>query len=729
MRWMTAAGLLACALGLPRAASAADASLTMQTVRRVPFRAGNASALDVVAPVLHGIPVRRASRTVPVDGAGTWLRAPSAPTLAAPQVEPDEAAVAAEALPELVAEALGADAPTAFESAPTLVYVAVLGRPVLAWEVQLPLTLRPTPSRRTLWMSAMTGRLLDEVEQVRSAQARVFLENPSTTPEPTEVTLPRIESVPPGGVLESETIAAFNCVAEPPKTVPDWVDEGDCYPVHSAMADADGNFFPRVPDVIIEGDNVQADDAYAELSMFFHGARFLDVLADKGVPQFQCEQATMLANVRALTPTDDLDFEPVNNAFYTNQCDPERGVAMLFGQGSDVDFAYDGDVVYHELGHGVVAMLTPEGLNGRKLREDGSLVDAGGMNEAIADYMAYMMTDDPRVGEYVGRFWTATSRTEIRTGENTKTCPDDTIGQVHNDGEPFAAALWSVRARVGPSVDTLVLRALPRMPSDASLEEGAAALLVTAAELVDEGTWDDDDVTLLERALSTRGLLDCPRVITDQDEVEDGRTMHLRRRNATLQPFLPGPMQLRYVVPPGTERLEVQFGLRGVDDEGNTAAVLVKRADAMIRFSYDLIALDDPGDATGETGRIREVTLVEGDWDLELEPVEQPGGGYVAVVPNMREGEVVHIAMGGLSTADMVATGVSMVPVGADENEAEAETETDGDAPGDGDSEAVFASETSAGGCGCQGGAGSAILGPWLLLPMLRRRRRRATGG
>ncbi len=699
--------------------------MTMQTVRRVPFRAGNATAMDLVVPRLRGIPVRRASRMVPVDAGGAWLRAPSTPTLAPPQVDPADATVSAEALPGFVADALALDAPPRFESAPTLVYIVILGQPVLAWEVQLPLTLTPIPSRRTLWMSAMTGRLLDEVEQVRSAQARVFLENPSTTPEPVVVTLPRLGEVAPGAVLESETVAAFNCASEPPETVPEWVDEGDCYPVHSASADADGNFFVSLPEVIVEDDNVQADDDYAELSMFFHGGRFLDVLAEKGVPQFQCEQATMLANVRALTPTDDFDFEPVNNAFYTNQCDPEKGVAMLFGQGSDVDFAYDGDVVYHELGHGVVAMLTPEGLNGRKLREDGSLVDAGGMNEAIADYMAYMMTDDPRVAEYVGRFWTSTTRKQIRTGENTKRCPDDTIGQVHNDGEPFAAALWSVRSRVGESVDTLVLRALPLMPSDASLEEGADALLTIASELVAESTWTADDVALLERALATRGLIDCPRVITDRAEVEDGRTMHLRRRNATLQPFLPGPMQLRYVVPPGTERLEVQFGLRGVDDEGNTAAVLVKRDDSMIRFSYDLIALDDPGDATGETGRIREVTLVQGDWDLELEPVEVPGGGYVVVIPSVREGEVLHVAMGGLSTADMVATGVAVVPVGAEE--ADVETDSDDQEDGSGDGDVVFAEQTTAGGCGCQGGAGSAILAPWLLLPMLRRRRRRTS--
>ena len=706
----------------PEAAAEAD---RLEVVREVELRAADAQRLQFVAPRVRGIPVRGATRAVPITAAGSWLVAPRLPSMAPPQVDPSEAAVGAEELPTLVAAAMDRPSPVAFESAPTLVYLMRLGSPVLAWEVQLPLTLRPEPSRPTVWLSAMTGRLLEVREQVQSARARVFAENPSTTPEPRDVEIPRIGVVIPGSPLESDTIRAYNCVSEPPLETPWEVQEGDCYPVHRAFADDEGNFYVPTPEVIVEADNVQPDDRYAELSMFYHGAVFLDALRARGLEQFACPQAVMVANVRTLMSEEALGYVPLDNAYYTNLCDPEKGATMMFGQGGQVDFAYDGDVVYHELGHGVVALLTPEGLGGRRLREDGSLVDAGGMNEAIADYMAYMMTDDPRVAEYVGRFWAANTRSEIRTGENTKRCPDDTIGQVHNDGEPFAAALWSTRVRVGPAMDVLVLRTLPLLDADASLEDGAAALLEVAGQMQGEGLVGEDDVAHLQRALATRGLLDCPRVISDPDAVAAGRTIHLRRTSVTVQPFLPGPMQLRAEVPPGATELEVHFALRGDETPQDRVVVLVKRGEGSIAFSYELVAVDDPGDATGETSRIREVTRTDGDWDLELEPERQPDGGYAARIDGLREGDVVHVALAAAGPSDLIASGVAIVPIGAlDEAETESEGlgDTEGDAPANDAS--VSAQATAAGGCGCHTGPDSAILLSWWILQLVMRRRR-----
>lgn len=645
--------------------------------------------------------------------------------MSAPQVDPAEAVIEPEALPGLVAGALDRDDAVPFETAPELVYLLRLGAPLLAWEVQLPLTMQPEPSRPTVWISAMTGRVLDVHEQVRSARARVYAENPSSTPHPIDVELPRLGEVEAGSPLVSETIAAYNCVAEPPEQTPWAVAEGDCFPVHRAFADAQGNFDVPTPEVIVEEDNVQPDDAYAELSMYYHGAIFLDALRARGIEEFSCPQAIMLANVRTIGE-DEGDYDPVDNAFYTNQCDPEKGATMMFGQGGQVDFAYDGDVVYHELGHGVVALLTPEGLGGRRLRDDGVLADSGAMNEAIADYMTYMMTDDPRVAEYVGRFWASNTRSEIRSGENTKRCPDDTVGQVHNDGEPFAAALWSTRVRVGAVLDQVVLRMLPRLSNDASLEEGAAALLEVAEQMRAEGSLSSDDVAHLERALTTRGLTDCPRVITDPDAVASGRSMYLRRSRAVVQPFYPGPMQVRAEVPPGATALQVRFGLRGDEDPEDRATLLVKHGDDRMHFAYELIAVDDPGDATGQTGRIREVTRTSGDWDDEVEPQLELDGAFVARLGNLHEGEVVHLTLAARGPSDLVATSFSVRPVGADE-EAEGSTGevgTGGDEPDSADDASVSADTTSVGGCGCHTSPASAILLWWILPLMLRRRRR-----
>ncbi len=721
--FMASASWVACAAWLWLSVEPAGPSF--EVVREVEFRAADARRLQIVAPRLRGIPVRGMTRAVPTDAAGRPFAAPAVPVMAPPQVDPAQATVQRAQLPEAVARALGRDTPVALESPATLVYLLRLGAPVLAWEVQLPLSMHPEPSRLTVWISAMTGRLLDEREQVQSARARVFAENPSTTPQARDVELPRMGVVPPGNALVSPTITAFNCVEEMPEDVPSWVQDGECFPAHRVFADDDGNFYVPTPEVIVEADNVRPEDEYAELSMYYHGARFLDALRERGVPSFSCPQASMVANVRSLAVAGDAGDTPLDNAFYTNQCDLENGVTMMFGQGSEVDFAYDGDVVYHELGHGVVALLTPEGLGARRLRDDGALVDSGAMNEAVADYMTYMMTDDPRVGEYVGRFWASNTRSEIRTGENTKRCPDDTLGQVHNDGEPFAAALWSTRVRVGPAMDELVLRMLPLLASDASLEEGAAALLQVAAQMREEGVLVTGDVEHLERALATRGLLDCPRVITDPDAVQAGRSIYLRRSSVTMEPFVPGPMQLQARVPPGASALEVTFDLRGDEEPEDAVVLLVKRGEERMHFSYELIAVDDPGDSTGESGRIREVTRVEGDWDFELEPVPRTGGGFSASIANVHEGEVVHVALAAVGPSDLVATSVAISPVGVSEalGDTDGGVDTDAQAPATGAS--VSAQGTAAGGCGCNTGPGSAILLGWILPLMLRRRRPR----
>src|SRR5690606_758425 len=101
-------------------------------------------------------------------------------------------------------------------------------------------------------VSAMTGRVLAEREQVQSARARVFAENPSKTPEPIEVELSGLATAGAGAVLEGERVTSFNCTATPSRDVPPWWEEGECYPVHSVVSDDKGDFFVPLPNVVIE---------------------------------------------------------------------------------------------------------------------------------------------------------------------------------------------------------------------------------------------------------------------------------------------------------------------------------------------------------------------------------------------------------------------------------------------------------------------------------------------
>lgn len=683
--------------------------------------------LEVRRFAIQGIPLRGAfevvhtSRTDGVARVVASRRPTAEAALRGPTIDSARAAAAAMTIAAAPRSSTAPPLPVEPERPPELVYRMVLGTPVLAWEVLMPLTTDPEPTRKTLWISAASGELLDEREKVFASRARIYAENPSTTPDPIVVELTDLVVDGAGLPLAGPRVSSFNCTLEEPAEPQPWHDDGDCWAVARALSDDDGNYFVPVPDPIDAATGLDGDDLYAELSMYAHAERFLNVMADRGVTQFRCEHSTMLANFRTLSDDEPPELEPLDNAYYTDQCDPEKGPTMIFGQGSAVDFAFDGDVIYHELGHGIVALLAPEGLGVSRPRGDAVLADAGAINEAIADYVSVMLQDDPDLAEYVGRFWPEMTTPYIRTATNEMRCPDDTIGQVHNDGEPLMAALWSVRTEIGAALDPVVLGALARLPEDASLEEASAALLAVAGERESSGALAAGGVGLLDRALVARGLVDCPRVITDPESVAEGRTMWLRRKNLAVEPFWPGPMQMRFVVPDDARSMTVTFELRGrSNDEPPTASVLVKRSPLPIAFTYDLVARDDLGDPTGGSEKIREVTLVGGDWDLQVPAVRVAGREHEVRIDGLLPGEVVHLSLVGTSGVDSIAELVRVVD--DRDYDAGASSSSGGDVP-EGDAREDVRPGDATASCACRTNDTPGFSLGWLCLVVLVRRR------
>ncbi|MEM7155317.1 MAG: M36 family metallopeptidase [Myxococcota bacterium] len=745
-RWCFA-GIMATGVGLHAgvvgAAGPTDDGPT--ALRPADLRVANVQALPLSADLaggtverrelsMDGLLVRGAYEVVRTDPGGHTEMMSSRYPSATPQLRPADARIDAVAVPGLIAASRAMGDEPQLEEPPQLVYLMMLGQPVLAWEAQAELTLFPEPSRRTYWISAATGRVLEEVEQVRTSRARIFAENPSITPEPIELELIDLDVDEAGHPLVGDRVQAFNCLGVETAEVSPWWDENECWPLQTVFSDENGDFFVDLPDVVQIEDNIDGQDRYAELSMYVHSEIFLATMRDNGVEEFKCEFASMLANVRTFEDGAP-DYSPLNNAFYTNQCDPERGPTMMFGQGSEVDFGYDADVIYHELGHGMVALLAPEGLSGRRLRSDGSLVDASGMNEALADYFSVMVTDDPHLADYVGRFWSATGRPFIRDAENDKTCPNDTVGQVHNDGEPFMAALWATRKRLDDdgvrALDRAVIEALMRMAPDSSLEEGAALVIEMAERAQLEGGLDSDAVDLLRRSFDARGLIDCPRVITDPREVRDGRSIYLRRMDAAVHPFYPGPMQLRYEVPADADDMVMTFALRprGSSDPVE-ATVLVKHGDEPISYEYQLVSVDDPPLEPPEEGEdpgdpVRELVLVTGDWDVELTPFEVTESDYIVELGGLEPGEVVHVALANISPTEAIASSFMI------RSSTELPSDDEGTGTDGGSETGVPAAvdevdaEIGQASCACRG-SGSVPAGAWwAALPLLALRRRR----
>jgi MYXO-CTERM domain-containing protein len=735
-----------CALTPTAAAAAAPGDVLVAPVKVGITRTTATASLGSPAVIRHreltlfGVPIRGAFETVRDTGDGGAVVAGRRPTRL-PQLRPSQARVPAAALPARIAEALDLPTVPTPATAPELVYLMVLDTPVLAWEVDLPMTVWPAPDRRTVWMSAATGRLLQEQQHVFSSRTRAFLENPSKTPDPIEIVLGGLDVSVAGQPLAGTRLRSLNCVDEPAGDPLPWWDEGECYAQSTVLSDESGDFFVTLPDIIDVGDNVQPSDGYAEVSMYVHADRFLTHMASLGIPGFACEESVLVANFRALAPTSTLPFDPLNNAYFTGECDPDGGPTMLFGQGSDVDFGYDGDVVYHEMGHGIVAHVTPEGLGNRAKRADGFLLDARALNEFFADYLSLSLTGDPELAEYVGRFWASNARPYIRSAENERVCPDSIANQEHNDSEPMTAAMWSTR-RQAPDprgVDRLVLETLARLPSDATLDGAATTMLEVADVLLDEGTLDPNTVDVLVRALDARGLIDCPRIITDAEAVAAGKRFGLIRVNEAVAPFWPSPMQLRYEVPAGADDVVVRMQYRaGEPEDPLDPRILIKVGDSPIAFTYDLAAVDVPPSEPVAEGEpppddALELVLVGGDWDHELSPTRLTTNEYELRLGGYQPGEVVYVTVVNAATAN---ANVSDLRVLSSAEFEEPPEETGGDVDPDDAPEEVAPGAVNSG-CGCRhpaattaGPSGASGL-PWLTVLLLlgRRRRRRDPAG
>ena len=139
-------------------------------------------------------------------------------------------------------------------------------------------------------------------------------------------------------------------------------------------------------------------------------------------------------------------FNPVSgspdyaNAFWD-------GIGMNFGNGGGTyqNFGLFADVIYHEYMHGVTDfMYQPVGGLG------GS--EGGAIHEALSDYFACTITDEPLVGEGV-----AGPGMYFRNLVNSLRWPDNAVGEVHGDGEILGGALWDLRLLVGaPVADPII---------------------------------------------------------------------------------------------------------------------------------------------------------------------------------------------------------------------------------------------------------------------------------
>lgn len=457
----------------------------------------------------------------------------------------------------------------------------------LAWSV-LPPSLLPLPFVPLIVVDAADGHILSFQNLVRYKNlAKSFEFNPVSTPDPIDVTLPIDD---PSTTPQNALVESYNCVdTHETKTISVY---GMPFTVHvcamqqNAIADATTGDYTQY---VYESDTA-GDDPFSEVSIYYHTNKAYDFfktfdpsfeLGADSKPLFVVANLMVPAGLMAgdLSKIGDpnLPFDPFPNAF-SSGWDPTygpimstlwpeiTGAALMFGQGEKIDFAYDGDVVYHEFTHSVVG-ATLQLVGTWHLDSQGATVAPGAMNEGLADYFSSAITGDPASGEYAGKEF---GDDAIRHLDNSYACPSHLAGEVHFDSQFWSAALWATRASLPSdaerhSFDEAIFTAMASGPSgDLSYEE-VSQLFVSAVQASSLGAAVAQQ---LESAFEQRGALpSCTRTIewtgTPLKSNEPGLYGHFiaggKASFATTLSYAPGLLQVHVPLSPNDIKLRMSF--------------------------------------------------------------------------------------------------------------------------------------------------------------------------
>jgi len=171
------------------------------------------------------------------------------------------------------------------------------------------------------------------------------------------------------------------------------------------------------------------------------------------------------------------DGSGTNNANFATPPDGSRPRMQQFlftAPTPDRDSSVDGDVVFHEYGHGISNRLIGNGSTAL------SGTQSGAMGEGWSDYWAITINNDGAVGEYVTNNPAGIRRAAYTVPANPVHDSYADVGaggfEVHRDGEVWAATLWDLRTQLGAAIsDRIVLNGMkftPTRPSFLNARDG-----------------------------------------------------------------------------------------------------------------------------------------------------------------------------------------------------------------------------------------------------------------
>lgn len=267
---------------------------------------------------------------------------------------------------------------------------------------------------------------------------------PTLCAAPASVTFPNLTTA---ADLHGSQTTVFNCNGANDPTSPAGV-PGTCANVSAV----NGAFnFP------VDATFQATSDDFAAAMAYFHLDRHVSFFKrlDPAIPPVSAGNGGSSQALRGSLPALVNNFDanaPFENAFFSPGLD-----AMVFGQGSQADYAYDATIMYHELTHGVVWAWG--GFN-PSFDSLGTNWEAFALNEGTADSMAVAETGRSRVGGFLA----AVNQPPLFGGRDlldanaSRTCQGDgTVvtrfgapgingldGEEHDDGEIWNGFFWEV---------------------------------------------------------------------------------------------------------------------------------------------------------------------------------------------------------------------------------------------------------------------------------------------
>lgn len=159
---------------------------------------------------------------------------------------------------------------------------------------------------------------------------------------------------------------------------------------------------------------------------------------------------------------------------------------ITFGTGG-VDDAEDAELIWHEYGHSIQDHLVDR---------FGTTTESGAMGEGFGDYWSGTLGEQYNtislngvpakvcLAEWDSTTYRTGTPTCLRRLDGNKHYPEDMVGEVHDDGEIWSAALWSIRAALGADrADRVILQHHILLTKDATYNMAGHALIETACFL------------------------------------------------------------------------------------------------------------------------------------------------------------------------------------------------------------------------------------------------------